>query len=538
MNCKSILSHRAEKALEIIRSDVFVKQWKNLAIGRPVHCRMQEADILSVWYPQYSEVLEPVIFIAYNDADELVGFLGMAWDKKNKEIIHAGHPQYRGWLAIPDYELSFLKEVFQLIKREFQIKKLEWSVLSPGLSIDVFKSALGSDMHMTYEETEAPMWNLKDPARLKKLLKNKSIKANFNRYKRQGDFRFEIIDNPDRLREILNIAKNQIDFRKEAINNSLPFQSDPNKIDYFCEQFLVPGTILPVALWLDDQLLSFNQGVMAKNHFTGRITSFDPSEYRYSPGTLLFIRLAEYLTEKGYETFDLTPGTNSYKDRFADTRVKLYKPTIHFSTINYQSTLLKQKLVKGSRKLIIDKMGVDIKSYRKWKTNLEELPQKIKKIGKGKIQGNITKKTTVNKQAKLIHLERANFPLPIENGTKQVVSQQYEDLRKYKGTQPFLTRRGLLIDALNKFAKGDILYSVANDEKLLWYVWRKKAKGAIKYNNASIPVEKDGILLYDLYQTYSPKDKEYINDITEIIPLLDLKEVDNIYMFETAVAKK
>ena len=130
-------------------------------------------------------------------------------------------------------------------------------------------------------------------------------------------------------------------------------------------------------------------------------------------------------------------------------------------------------------------------------------------------------------------MERSSFPTPSSNGSKQVISQQYEDLQKYSDTKPFLTRRGLLNDALKKFSKGDILYSQANDDKLLWYVWRKKAKGEIKYNKNSFPVKEEGILLYDLYQSYSPDDKEYINNINEIIPLLDLQDVDNIYLIET-----
>jgi hypothetical protein len=271
---------------------------------------------------------------------------------------------------------------------------------------------------------------------------------------------------------------------------------------------------------------------MSQNYFQGRITSFDPSEYRNSPGTLLFIRLSEYLTEQGYEIFDLSPGSNSYKDRFTDTSVKLYKPTIHFSNFAYQITLLKQKLVKGSRKLLIDKFGINIKKTRKWKTNLAELPQKINKIRKRKIRVNITKGIPSFNQPKLIHLEGSNLPPAPANA--KVKSQEYEDLLKYTGTKPFLTRRGLLIDAMKKFADGDILYSVADDEKLLWYIWRKKAEGEIKLNNNSFPIEKDGVLLYDFYQSPSLRGKEFINNISEIIPLLDLQDVDNIYLIETA----
>ena len=532
MKFKRIQYHRSEEALELINSDVFVNQWKQLAVGLPVYCRMQEADILCDWYRYYSAVFEPVIFTAFNDSDELVGFLGMVWDEKTQELRHAGHPQYYGWLAKADYEFAFLQQVFRLIRDEFPIQKLEWSVLTPGLSIDTFQSALGSDIHMTYKETVSPMWSLKTSERLKKLLKNKGIKSSFNRYKRRGDFRFEVIKDPERLRKVLHIAKNQIDFRNEAVNNTLPFQSDPIKIDYLCQKFSTPGRVLPFALWLDDQLLSFNMGIISNNYFQGRITSFDPSEYKFSPGTLLLIKLSEYLTENGYETLDLTPGSNSYKDRFADKMVNLKKITIHFSNVAYQKTLLKQQLVKGSRKLLIDKFGININKTRKWKTNLKELPQKIKKIHKRKIKVNITKGLPVFTQPKLIHLERSKISPPPSTLPKQVKIQHYEDLLKYKGTHPFLTRRGLLIDAQNKFANGEILHSVADDEKLLWYIWQKKAKGEIKLNNNVIPISEEGALLYDFYQSYSSNEQEFTNDISEIIPLLNLQDVENIYLIE------
>ncbi|MFK8008608.1 MAG: GNAT family N-acetyltransferase [Saprospiraceae bacterium] len=533
MNFKNIQLHRSREALELINDDVFVKQWKQLAVGLPVYCRMQEAEMLGVWYRHYSVVFEPVIFTAFNDSDELIGFLGMIWDEKNQELRHAGHPQYYGWLAKPAYEIRFLQEVFRLIQSKFPIQKLSWSVLTPGLSIDVLQSALGTDMNMTCQKTVSPIWNINDPSRLKRLLKNKNIKSNFNKYKRRGDFRFEIINEPKRLREVLHIAKNQIDFRKEAVNNTLPFKSDPIKIDYYCEQITIPGTIFPVALWLDQQLLSFNMGIMSKKYFQGRVTSFDPSEYRNSPGTLLFLKLSEYLAENGFETFDLTPGVNSYKDRFADTSIKLYKPTIHFSKMDYQTTVLKQKLVNGSRKLLIDKLGVNIQKTRKWQTNLTELPQKIHKIRKRKILVNITKGIALFNQPKLVLLDRSKIPTVASNFSKQIKVQHYEDLQKYQGTHPFLTRRGLLIDAQKKFSQGDVLYSVADDEKLLWYVWQKKAKGKVKYNKHIIPVEKDGVLLYDFYQFYSSNEQNFINDISEIIPLLDLQEEDYIYLIET-----
>ena len=115
--------------------------------------------------------------------------------------------------------------------------------------------------------------------------------------------------------------------------------------------------------------------------------------------------------------------------------------------------------------------------------------------------------------------------------SRRVKIQNYEDLLKYSGTHPFLNRRGLLIDAMSKFAKGEILYSVADDENLFWYVWRKKVKGEIKMKNDSISIEEDGFLFYDFYQVKILKEQP-INNISQIIPLLDLSDVEHIYFFE------
>jgi hypothetical protein len=532
MKIKSIQLHRSNEALELINSDVFVKQWRHLSTELPDHCKMQEAEMLCIWYRHYSVVFEPVIFTAFNVSNELVSFLGMVWDKKAQELRHAGHPQYHGWLAKPDYEIPFLREVFRLIRDQFPIQKLSWSVLSPGLSIDVLRSALSSGMNITYEETSSPMWNIKDPRRLKKLLKNKNIKTSFNKYKRRGNFRFEVIKEPEKLRKVLHIAKNQIDFRKEAINNVLPFKSDPIKIEFYCEQVTLPGTMLPFALWLDDQLLSFNMGVVSNNYFEGRVTSFDPSEFRNSPGTIMLIKLSEYLTENGFEIFDLSPGTSSYKDRFADSNVKLFKPTIHFSKTNFQKTLLKKRIIKGSRNLLIDKFGINITKTRKWETNLRELPNKLKGISLLKILKNISEGIGSSfNSSNLIHLDRSSIKPESLDLSRRVKIQNYEDLLKYSGTHPFLNRRGLLIDAMSKFAKGEILYSVADDENLFWYVWRKKVKGEIKMKNDSISIEEDGFLFYDFYQVKILKEQP-INNISQIIPLLDLSDVEHIYFFE------
>lgn len=526
---------RAGDALSFIAKEKNVQEWQQLALEQKGYSRMQEAEILCTWYKYYSTAFEPVIFISHDETDQLVGFIGMVWDEKSQELKHAGHPEYHGWLAKPEHEIHFLKNVFRLVRDNFSLKKLFWNILPPGFSIDNFRAALDKNMFLTLKKRVSPIWDLTDNLKLEKLLKRRSNRSKLNRYRRRGNLDFEIIKESSRLREVFQIVKNQINFRHEAVNNVQPFINDPLKIDHFCEQIKTPNSVLPAALWLDNQLLAFQLGIVSGDYISLRMISFDPSEFKQSPGTLSFVKLGEYLTEQGFKTYDLTPGLNTYKDRFSNVMVDLVEPTIHFSRASFQKELIKKRIINNSRKLLIDKLGININRTRKWKRDLAELPQKFKSFRESKTRLNLKEEIPFLKKPNLIHLKpnEINFSPVNSNLIHLIKSQQYEDLLKYQDTSPFLTRRGLLIDAQNKFAKGEILYSIANEKKLLWYIWQKKVKGEINLKNQSFPIQEEGVLLYDCYQSSDLEKEKFSENISDLVPHLNIKEVENIYLLES-----
>ena len=517
--------HRSSEALDLINSVEFVSQWKRLGEKQVGFCCMQEADILVNWYRKYASVFEPVIFTAFNESDELIGFLGMIWDEKDGELRHAGHPEYHGWLIKPGSETVFLKNVLCLMRDNFPIKKILWAALSPGLSIKTLEAALDDGMYISTKKSNSPLWDLTDEEKLKKFQKSRSLRSKFNRYNKRGELRFEVITDSERLNDVFKIVENQINFRHEAVNNVRPFVNDPIRIGLFVEQMKIPNTILPVSLWLDDQLLAFQLGFVSGDYVSLRMISFDPSESRQSPGTLLFIKMGEYLTENGFRIYDMTPGLNTYKDRFGNKMLDIDIPTIYFSKTSFRKSVLQQKLVSSSRKLVVEKMGVDINATRKWRKNLQELPTKVKKNGLGLITKVFAPQI---EPIQLIQFDRKKMDRPTTRFTK-VRKQAYEDLLNYQDTSPFITNRELLMDAQRKFAKGDVLYSVAEDGKLLWYVWQKKVSGEVEVKNQKIPIEQEGILLYDLYQLSSLNGKGF-KKIEEVVPLLEIEETLPIYL--------
>jgi hypothetical protein len=229
------------------------------------------------------------------------------------------------------------------------------------------------------------------------------------------------------------------------------------------------------------------------------LVSYDPSESKQSPGTLLIIELAKHLKESGYKILDMTPGTNSYKDRFANFYETLYRPTIHFSKKSFLKAKVKKSMAASGKKMLA-MAKVDVPTMRKWKTNLGELPSKLKNISPKSVLsffGNALLQKNVYFLYEIDLKNEEAFPK-----TATILNQQkYVDLLNYQDKQPFLTRRDLLIVALEKFAKGDVLFSQNDNGNLEWLGWLKEVKGQVKLEGFSETIElgEKTNLLSDFY---------------------------------------
>ena len=474
-------------AVALLANPSFQTEWKKLATQSVGFTQLQEADFLTTWYSNYSTIFSPILIFSRNGKNEMVGLIALAWHKENKYLVHAGNAEYHGWLAMEEVTIPFLKDMFRIVIDELKVEKWSWNWMPSGLNAASLQAAASAEMSLLVEEEGSPIWQLDNEEKLNKLLKSKSNRSKFNRYKKRGEYRYEIINDPDRIREVLEIAQHQCDLRREAMNNSRPFAEDPFKIDFCSELMNFSNKLHVSALWLDDQLLAFHMGVEDGERVCFGLISYDPSESKQSPGTLLIIELAKHLKESGYKILDMTPGTNSYKDRFANFYETLYRPTIYFSKKSFLKAKVKKSMdATGKNMLAIAK--VDVPTMRKWKTNLGELPSKLK---------NITPKTAFSFFGKVLVQKNVHFLYEVDLKNEEAFStaptilnqQKYVDLLNYQDNKPFLTRRKILIDALEKFAKGDVLFSQSNKGKLEWLGWHKELKGRVKLEGFSEAIE-------------------------------------------------
>lgn len=520
---------RGTSAFDRLASSGFKQNWKKLAAKTPGFTRLQEADYLHTWYHSYKEVFEPIIIPGFNEKEELVAIMCLAWHKKNQSLTHAGSAEYHAWLALPGFENSFLKAIYFIVKKQFPITVWEWNWMPYGIEGETLKTAAKGIVSVIIEAQDSPVWVLSDEAKLEKLLKSRSLKSKFNRFKKRGHFRFELITEPERLRETFETVQHQCDLRMEAVNNCRPFAEDPFKIEFCTSLLAFPGTLHASALWLDEQLLAFHMGIADKNRLCFGLISHDPTESKNSPGTLLIIELAKSLAQNDYQILDMTPGTDSYKDRFANEYQTLYRPTIYFSRTAWHKAKVKGFLLRIGKKLLAF-AKIDAPKMRKWKTNLSELPSKYRLLlagGMFSFAGKLLFKKSI---WQLYALELANDNSYIKR-EPTVHFQNYTDLLKYRDQKPFLTRRSLLKDALHKFSKGEMLYSAIQDGRLEWFAWKKEAEGKIQFKDypQEIQLPNKTVILYDFYYHSSMMDQRNFFDNLDCL-LKEISKSDAKYL--------
>jgi len=499
----------AEDARLMLENDEFVAAWRQLAKKTTGFTTLQEIEFVGTWYKIHGEFL-PVLSSAHDKKGELVGLICLAWHIENQFITHAGnnHAEYHGWLALPKVTSLFLGKTFQLIKNQFPIKKWEWGWMSPGLSAHYLEKIDIKGIGVMAEKCASPIWDLTKSDKLTSFQKSRSLKSKFNRYKKRGDYRIEVITNPDRTAEVLQRVRPQCDLRHEAINNSRPFEEDPHKISFCSALQNHSGILHVIAMWLDDQLLAFHLGISDNKRVCLGLSSYDPSESKQSPGTLLLIELAKILTGQGYEIFDLTPGKDMYKERFANQHQALSKPTIIFTARTMYVEKIKYR-IKDTVGRLLPLIKTDIQTVLQQKKNLLEFLEISKLMGIGKLIRNFKEHLFSKKVIYIYYLDNLapDIKTPLDF---KVLPQQYENLMMYKNQKSFGTRRRFLKEALEKFSNGEILFSATKNKELKWAGWLTNINKPLELREIaqSIPFESGSHVLYDFYCSNSKPNKE------------------------------
>lgn len=485
------------EATDLLRNESFINVWRKIARIDPKFTSIQEPEFVIPWYESYYVRYMPVLVYGENEKGEIIGVMPLAQERKGGKFTHAGDQQaeYHGWVAQNVYEPVFLVQCLILIKDRFRLTKWNWSWLADGIKIDYFLASIlrKHGIYVVVESQAVPLWDLKDAHKMKSVLRSRSVRAKINRFKRRGILEFVRIKDHDQFEKLLPIIAIQSDFRKEVTFDSRPFGDDPCKTPFLREYFKISANLHVTALFLDRKPIAIHVGVAGKDRVLLGIICYDPVEGSGSPGSLLIAFLGQKLKEEGYYYFDLTPGSDPYKHRYANCYKNYYRPVFYFNRIAWIKGKIKlafKSTIKGLLLQYFDPTRLRVK-LADGKENLRLL----KKVGFWK---SVLRK---------IIFEDGRYDLLISAGKPDIdqcpgefKKQEITHLMASGGSAGIQSRRKLLKKALKRWNEGDILWSFVNHGEVEFTLWMKTSLGdfTIRDHNISGFLPPRSILIYDV----------------------------------------
>ncbi|MFK7794237.1 MAG: GNAT family N-acetyltransferase [Gammaproteobacteria bacterium] len=448
---------RGDDALKHASDEAFLSEWKSLADNTPHKTVFQQSEFVSLWFHHYQQQFEPILVVGYSESKELVGLIPLAIEKNSSILTQAGAQlaEYSGWLCISNYSNAFLGAAFKSIKSEVTFSQWKWTYIAPGTDTSWLRSnqLKSTGIYAQFESMDSPILDLHDEEKLKKVLKNKSVKSKINRLKRKGELKIERITEESRALELMNQVTDLVNFRHESAHNDAAFEDDQLQRSFYEARSRNLKDNHFSVLWAGEKLLAFHYGYIDKDSIYIGLSAFDPTESKHSPGVIFLIYLANLLTEEGIRYIDLTPGGDEYKERFSNAHNLLYIPTFHTSILKQS----KQSLKKNCKSLAVN-------ALRKCNIDKDQLKMQFKKESKTKIYSRN------DFDLYSIKSDRYEIKQPHQNTN----IQSFSDLLDYKPSDNDISRQSILSDATYRFSREDTLFTIHQDSQLYAFSWLSK----------------------------------------------------------------
>ncbi len=463
-----------EAVYRLLDKSQFITSWAGLGQTDPKWSVIQEPPFATTWYRQYSNQYTPVLCLAHDQTGSIVGIMPLAVHQHSGQITHAGvhQAEYHGWICRPALEQEFPIACLLEIARKYEPSTWTWNWLPPGAGTDWLSSPRlkKAGIHLDIVSQDSPVHHLGNEKKLAKILKNKSIKAKMNRYIKRRDLYLEQVTEKARAAELMPFIAEQCDFRQEAIKNSTPFAYDPNKAPFHINRMEYPNSNHFTVLWSDDKPLAFHIGSTDGRRVILGLLTFDPSEGKNSPGTLLLIKLLQKLKEDGYETFDLSAGGEEFKERLANEHQTVYAPTFYFSRKAMVTTVARVRSKRFIKRSLL-KFDTNETTLNRIKNVATDYKEAFRTGNLGDIIYRLAKSVYENKVVTIFKLDSIE-PDDLPEKGPEIRVQRYQDLMKDVKHDRDFSRKRVFGTALDRFADGEVLYSMAVDDTLAIYGWR------------------------------------------------------------------
>ncbi|WP_158859270.1 GNAT family N-acetyltransferase [Lunatibacter salilacus] len=463
---------KGTEVFDKMASENFLNNWKKLWFQCPWATVYQSYDFVFPWYEIFKAENTPILITWESQDNTLLGFFPLCIANKS-QLAGAGlhHAEYQLWITSEESADYFIKQSLLLISKEFPGYTLTLNYIPENLSLEWCKDDTFWKRRIFLKSSTHPIMKI-NPEHLEAELKKKNKKEKINRLKRLGDLKIKRITDFQEFENIFDELAVQNDFRKRAVYNSTTFQDSPLPKPFLLSLFR-KGILHVTILTVGKEIIASNVGTIGNKcvHLQG-MNTHSPKHSKFSPGILHFLMLGLLLSDEHFEVFDLTPGSDPYKSTLANdfstaTRLEFGSP----------SFILIRKLansIRNNLKPFFQKIGVNEYQLRETKRILEVYKEKFKLASRYRLLSNF-KRSLASKRANDEWLGKRVISKQ-SSDNKNFLNIQRDsigDLLHFEAIGTLCTPREFMEDALKRLEKGQVPYTICEDNRLLFCVWRE-----------------------------------------------------------------
>ncbi len=306
------------KALDILRDPGFQQDWNALYASCAWVDFEDRPEFLVPWYEVYNN-FDPVVVYARGEQEQLVGLLPLCWHPDGDRLVRAGYEdgEYLSWICDQDHSVSFMPAALDAVRSKLGPVTVELGWLPPKVPLGWVRNRIGAGYRTRIETDRRFLIPVGDVEIVDRYIKSKKrLRTKWNKLARLGELSFRRYIETAELEMLFDYYFPLKSFRMAAAYGHAPIsQQDEIRKRTLLLRLANAGYFHASALELDGVPIAAHMGIFIGKFLTLSGFVYLPHFGSMSPGQQLLLRLLQCLNEEGFESFDLSPGSEVYKER-------------------------------------------------------------------------------------------------------------------------------------------------------------------------------------------------------------------------------
>ena len=480
-------------ARNLIDDPSFIQSWHDLCHKCPTATSFQSPSFVRAWFHCYSEHWRPIVVLSREKDGDLSALWILANSLDARKITHPGAHQseYQTWIAKTGADIDFFSAAWAEITRQLPLSSLKIKYFPNAELARAIQKSPKTSRICIVNYHKRPLLEL-NTDNIEASFKKKANKSRLNRLKKQGEIQFRRIATREELDAVFDQLIAFYDFRQGATHNSIPFRSDPCKRAFLSNLLADPENRAYVTTTLlDGQPIAAFWGAVSSGIVHLGMLIHSPFYAENSPGKLHIMQLSKHLAEHGKQTIDLTPGGDTWKERFANIHDEVAEIDI-FKTARARLIALLFIKTQLYCKRCINAAGLStsaIKSYF-WM---------FRKITPKSVARKLCDWAYTKRELRIYRCERGLSDRITSND--MIRCNSLPDLISFEPGETWQTSRSFLTAALHRIENGESAFTISINKKLAASGWLVKDQrtSVLSEVHQTMLLPEGSVSLYDFY---------------------------------------